>query len=232
MKSGAVIKRGGTDTERLYLESLDFKMPTGENVQVTKTASDVPGYNMKEHIARHTGRYALLNLYGKPGNTVLDFPCGSGYASKIAKNLELNYEGKEFDRVTVEYARRLYGAEHITFNEGDFTKPNLSEKSFDIIACIEGLEHMEQKYQLPLIQSFYKSLKKDGVLIVSSPENPTGKSGPSITNKDHIWELTRIDFSKLLSKVFGEKNVELLSYKARLSTGVISTCFYGVCHKN
>ncbi len=223
------IYRGGADTERLFLQDVEFTMPEGTPITVNKT--NIPGVDMDDLVARHKARYYLLGLYCRAGYRVLDFPCGSGYASEILTPLGVTYEGREFDAETVEYAKKCYQTPQATFSVGDLTNPNLKSGTYDLIGCIEGLEHIEMKEQEHLISAFYTSLKPGGVLIVSSPENPTGVSGPSVHNPYHKHELTKKDFVTLLESAFGTGNVELITHKATLSTGVFTLCFYGICHK-
>lgn len=229
------IQRGGADTERLYLQDLEFSLETGETVNVKK--SYFPGIDMADLIARHKGRYGLLGLFCRPRSNVLDFPCGSGYAAEfLTREFGVKqYTGLDRDPVTVEYAWRVYGGERIRFAQVNLCSPSIGELigkgAHDVIGCIEGLEHIEQKYQGPLIAAFAAGLKSGGTLVVSSPENPTGVSGRSTHNKDHLWELTREDFLALLWDYFPRKNVELVTHKAVISTGVLTTCFYGICHK-
>ena len=221
------INLGGNDTERLFLEDLEFDSADGEHVIVKKTS--IPEIDMKDLVARHKGRYYLLGLHARPGRRVLDFPCGSGYAANILKEFDIVYHGMERDPLTIEYAKRVYDHKNATFAVGDLQNPNLPNNSFDIIGCIEGIEHIERQFQSPLIGAFKEALKPGGILIVSSPENPTGVSGPSVHNQWHKWELTKKDFSNLLREHFD--NVEMVTHKAVLSTGVLTTCFYGICHK-
>jgi 2-polyprenyl-3-methyl-5-hydroxy-6-metoxy-1,4-benzoquinol methylase len=232
--NGTTIHRGGANTERLYLTPLGFTMPDGTLVKVEK--SDIPGIDMDDLIARHIGRYGLVALYCRPGHEVLDFPCGSGYAAEFLKRFNVDYTGIEYDEPTVAYAQMLYGADKVIrpaqFFKGDLTTPHLPDDGFDVIANIEGLEHIESEFQLHLIASFKQALKPGGVLIVSSPENPTGKSGKSEHNPDHLWELSKEDFRALLEGVFGPEHVQLISYEAKLSTGVTTTCWYGICRKS
>lgn len=222
-----VINLGGKDTERAFFKDLEFNLDNGDHVVVKKT--DIPGVDMEDLFTRHKGRYYLLGLYCRPGYKVLDFPCGSGYASDILKDFNVLYQGRDQDLATIEFARRAYNQKNISFEIGDLKTPDLPENFFDTIGCIEGIEHIDKKLQSPLIGMFKKSLKSGGTLVISSPENPTGVSGPSPHNKWHKWELTRNDFLKLLQEHFD--NVELISHKAVLSTGVLTTCFYGICHK-
>ena len=55
--------------------------------------------------------------------------------------------------------------------------PDFADERYNTISCLEGLEHIEQKYQSPLVATFRRALKPGGTLVISSPENPTGKSG-------------------------------------------------------
>lgn len=224
---------GGTvSCGRLYLNDLEFDMSDGRHVIVKKTykPDGFSGHNMANLIARHKGRYHLLGFFCRPGTRLLDFPCGSGYAAQLLKDQGIVYEGRDFDEPTVEYARRLYGSPAAEFKFGDLEKPDLGEGGYDLIGCLEGIEHIGQEFQRPAIVSFHRALKPGGVLVVSSPESSTGVSEPGRDNKWHKWELNKEDFLKMLS-VFGEGNVELITLREVLHTGVMSTCFYAICRK-
>ena len=193
---------------------------------------NIPGVNTPDLIARSLGRYGLLAMFSRVGTRVLDFPCGSGYAADFLGKFGVIYEGREFDKATVEYADNVYGNKTSTFKFGDLCHPDLSANEYDLIGCIDGLEHIDKQFQKPLIKTLSKSLKKGGVMIVSSPENTSGKSGHSKNNPYHKWELTKEDFLKLLHSSFSPANVELVTYQAVLSYGAqLTTCFFGICHK-
>ncbi len=217
-----IIHRGGTDEERLYLYDKTF-MFNFEKVIVKKTV--LPG--MEEIIARHKARYYIPSFFVRTRMRVLDFPCGSGYGCDIIPR-DAFYEGRDYDEVTIEYCKRLYSGFGDFFVE-DLRKPFLPYDHYDVIACIEGIEHIEQEYQLPLIRAFNKALKPNGVLVVSSPENPEGISGPSKTNPYHLWELTRLSFTNILGEFFND--VQIFSHKETLHNGQQATCLYGICRK-
>ncbi|MBS3161927.1 class I SAM-dependent methyltransferase [Candidatus Woesearchaeota archaeon] len=225
-----ILYLGGKDGERLYLNDLKFKMADGTRVRVKKTM--IPGKNSKDLIARSKGRYALLGLFSRPGYRVLDFPCGSGYVADFLKEFGIKYEGKECDKITVEYAKRMYGGSNTHFSFGDLCSSKLKIKYYDTIGCIEGLEHIDKEYQEPLIAELYSALKPGGTLIISSPENTEGVSGSSKVNPYHKWELTKNDFLNLLYTKFKSEEVVIVSYKVVLSYGAqLTTCFFGICHK-
>lgn len=222
------IKLGGADGERLYLKDLEFRQGNSD-VQVKKTKE--PGVDMKDLIARHKGRYGLVALFSRPGFRVLDFPCGSGYAAAFLKEFGVKYEGMDLENSTINYAKKVYGKDGI-FKVGDLCSPSLKKEYYDVVACIEGLEHVDNQSQKRLLASLYTSLKSGGIMIISSPENKSGISGPSKLNPFHKWELTKDDFKQMLFDFFGDKNVELITHKAILSPGLVEMiCFYAVCHK-
>lgn len=227
--SGNIIDRGGSDPERLYLQDLKFGTPDGQIVVVK--ATKIADVDMDDLIARHKGRYCQVGLFCRPVQRVLDFPCGSGYAAEILCPLGVCYEGLELDPFTVEYANRVHGSRSARFGVGDLRFPHLEKERYDVIGCIEGLEHIEMEFQDLLAAAFKEALKPGGVLVISSPENPTGTSGRSAHNQYHLGELTRADFLALLHRHFPLDSVELVTHRARLSTQVLSTCFYGICHK-
>ena len=215
--------------ERIYFKDARFTLNGGEEVSAKR--SEIPGVNMADLFARHKARYYLPALFCRPGLRVLDFPCGTGYGTEVFAPFGVEYRGLDIDPVTLGYARKVYGKPGASYGAGDLCHPQLQTEYYDVVACIEGLEHIPVESQSGLIRSLCHSLKEDGVLVVSSPENPSGSSGQSEQNKYHVGELTKADFLALLHQHFPADKVELLTHRATLSTGKRSNCFYGICHK-
>lgn len=229
-----VIERGGARSEgRLYLYDATFKH-NGEQVIVKKKVLD----NIEDTIFRHIQRYYLPAFFLRRGMTVLDFPCGSGYGSEILGKDTVKYFGMDLDGPTVSYCEKIYkGQSNKAFVENDLTKP-VFYSCYDLIACIEGIEHIEEQYQGPLIKAFYDVLKPNGTLVVSSPErtnDPSDLLSPSSTtpwypiNKWHKHEMTMKEFTFILTSYF--EDVQILSHKSILHNGTESNCLYGVCRK-
>ncbi len=212
-----MIERGGKNEERLYL--YDLKLDCLDDICIVRK-TDMP--DMPNLIARHKARYYLPTMFCRPGMNILDFPCGSGYGSIIFDNLSVKYEGRDVDPVTIEYANYIYrtGA----FLVDDLTEPHLSERIYDVIACIEGLEHIEKIYQERLIKYFYDALVHSGILIITTPERKE-----QITNPYHKWELTRNEFESLLKKQF--LDVQILIVNEENHNGEKTNFMYGICRK-
>ncbi|TES88943.1 MAG: class I SAM-dependent methyltransferase [Desulfobacteraceae bacterium] len=227
----------GNNGERLYLETAKFYSESQrDGVTVLKTETE----GLENLVARHKARYGLVALFCRPWLKVLDFPCGSGYASKLLGEYGVFYEGRDYDSVTIEYANSIYRRSIFykdrfgnlpRFILDDLRWSNLPDEAYDVIAFIEGIEHIEQKYQAGAIKALEKALKPGGVLIVSSPEAPGGKSGPSKMNKHHLWELTKYDFVPWLTYISNFNKIELITQIDKLHTGETTNCFYAVCRK-
>jgi len=202
--------RGGKIEERLYL----YDMPS---LGIEKT--DMP--NMADLIARHKARYYLVGFFCRPGMKVLDFPCGSGYGSEVLAPFGIRYEGRDIDDVTLHYCRAKYDG---IFGHGDLALPHLTADFYDIIACIVGLEHIDEYAQENLIYNFFMALRPGGILVVSTPE----KQGETI-NQYHRHELTNREFYALLEDNFCD--VQVLEHKDTLHNGTQTNLLMGICRK-
>ena len=219
-----MIERGGKNEERLYIYDLNFRHGR-DDVCVTKT--DMP--NLNDIIARHRARYFLPASFCRRDMKVLDFPCGSGYGYQILGELAA-YEGLDIDDVSLEYARKIYFNSLKVFRKGNLCEPHITKNAYDIIACIEGIEHIESEFHKPLIDSFHAGLVPGGRLFVTCPESKKAVSGPSDKNPYHKHELTEKDFHSLLQSAFS--NTVIFKTKDVLHNGSIQNMMYAICTKN
>jgi len=95
----------------------------------------------------------------KFGAYVLDVPCGNGIFVKmlINKKLKVRY-GDIMPAKCV-----IKGADYIDLNKKLPYKSNM----FDIVTCIEGIEHVENPHFV--VREFNRVLKQGGQLIVTTP---------------------------------------------------------------
>ncbi len=158
----------------------------------------------------HVARYAYAAQFVRPGDTVLDAACGLGYGSAVlARNSgAARVVGVDADAAGVEYAAACYGAEPsppgvVEFRAG--TLPDLSflaDRSVDLVACFETLEHVPDP--AALLKEFSRVLTPGGRVVVSVPNEWTDETGRD-PNPHHLHVYT---WERLGRELAGEFLVE------------------------
>jgi len=113
-------------------------------------------------------RRAISHLNIKSGMSILDYGCGDGYLlveinKKSSDCLLSGYEPDE--KMFVELSRKIMetGISVVTNLEA------LDIKEFDIIVCLEVLEHLGKKYREDIYSNIKNLLKKSGYILISVP---------------------------------------------------------------
>ncbi|RJG21415.1 bifunctional 2-polyprenyl-6-hydroxyphenol methylase/3-demethylubiquinol 3-O-methyltransferase UbiG [Paenibacillus thiaminolyticus] len=173
---------------------------TGERI-IPKLMKPMNGM-LLEHIARYY--FATPYVRGR----VLDIACGTGYGSHLVAK-ERKREVKEIvavdnDLPTLQYARREYHHQKVTYVEGDATDPELPGKlgTFDTILSFETVEHVADDWQL--MDNLYRMLNPGGVLVLSSPFG-RGRGMPT-SEPFHVHQLTPEQFAELFTR-FAETDI-------------------------
>jgi ubiquinone/menaquinone biosynthesis C-methylase UbiE len=168
----------------------------------TKTISNRPYI---ERINNSSGRKLAFNRYKKAvellsGNSVaLDCACGSGYGSSMLASAGKEVIGIDVSLGEVKHAKKTYGNEGCMFAQADAKALPFKDGSFDCTCSIETIEHMEKGYHGQFLNELKRTLKPNGMLVISTPNKgfiPYPTSG-------HVGELTEKEFNKLLSRSFG-----------------------------
>lgn len=133
------------------------------------------------------------------GKTLLDYGCGPGHLFEAARvrSAGIEYYGVDFsDRSVAELnerfrdARGFNGATTI----GDLRAVELHKK-FDIIACCEVIEHLEDGYLEQLLQFFRRHLNADGFVFLTTPNQEVLAANsvycPDCSAHFHRWQHMR-----------------------------------------
>jgi len=147
-------------------------------------------------------RYKWINQYSRNAN-VLDVPCGMGWGTSLIKNTK-SLTGVDLDSEAVCEAKSKYG-KHANFVVGSMEKLEFADKSFDVVACLEGIEHVPQAVALSFLSECKRVLVEDGYLLISSPHTPSGEHSG---NEFHIHEYATEELRDILNDFFLIKNVE------------------------
>ena len=143
----------------------------------------------------HTIRYLFASQF-TVSKTVLDAACGSGYGSAIlSESGATKVVGIDYSSEAIEYCEKNYKNENLEFKKENCEKINLDTR-FDVAVSFETIEHL--KNQDDFLTEIKRTLKHDGLFIVSTPNIDTYPSG----NPFHHKEFTESEFKSFLGKYF------------------------------
>ena len=160
----------------------------------------------------HLHRYAL-SMEFVAGKSVLDLASGEGYGAALLAQVAKAVIGVDISSTSVEHAKHKYYYQNLKFLVGSCESVPLQDASVDVVTSFETIEHHSKHEEMML--EIKRVLKRDGILIISSPNRLTYSDEPCYSNPFHVKELYYDELYDLLSRHF--KNIQL--YGQRLATG-------------
>lgn len=148
----------------------------------------------------HLHRYAITFEFIK-GKNVLDIASGEGYGSHLMSRFAGNVCGVDIDNESVELAKKKYKSNNLIYKQGSATQIPFDDNTFDVVVSFETIEHIAEHNQM--ISEVKRVLKKDGILIISTPDKMYYSDIRKFNNHFHIKELYREEFKDLISTQFG-----------------------------
>lgn len=149
----------------------------------------------------HFHRYAIAQMFVK-NKAVLDIACGEGYGSNLLSKQAATVIGVDISQEAVEFANSSYKSPNLKFKQGAAQKIPVPDGSIDVVVSFETIEHHDQ--HIEMMQEIKRVLKKDGILIISSPDKKYYTDEPNYQNPFHVKELYEEEFKSLLSNYFQE----------------------------
>jgi ubiquinone/menaquinone biosynthesis C-methylase UbiE len=147
----------------------------------------------------HEQRYARVLEEVDAGDHLLEIGTGLGvFSGRIAPKVKC-YRGVEYDVGACEQAKTRV-ADPNWISLGDAQALDLQAESFDVVVCLEVLEHLPDFRKA--LDEIVRVLRPNGRLIASIPYARVG--GPSLTNPHHLYEPGEEEFSSELKKRFGK----------------------------
>jgi SAM-dependent methyltransferase len=123
---------------------------------------------LKRYSAEGVHEKVLECMTGFRRGMVLDVPSGQGALSRDLERLEFKVVSGDIERENILYK----DSKNIQL---DLNKPlPFKEGTFDYVVCVEGIEHIENPYAL--VREFARVIKRDGYLIITTPNVMTIKS--------------------------------------------------------
>ena len=132
---------------------------------------------------------------------MLDIGAGEGYLTNIFKDKCQHIVGIDYCKEAVQIAKEHYGLE---CHQMVCTDLKFESESFDKVTCFELLEHITILQAKKTVSEIYRVLKRDGLLIGSTPIRT--KPDPTPSTYSHIYEYTSPELRALL-KLFPQVEI-------------------------
>jgi SAM-dependent methyltransferase len=161
----------------------------------------IPGEVDSDLLNEHLARYAFAARLAR-GKRVLDAGCGAGYGSAELAQAAQSVIGVDIAPEAVEFARRNYQSENLSFELASGAALPHEDSSFDLVVAFEVIEHIEN--WLDFLKEARRVLAPTGQFIVSTPNKRyyTESRGPEGANPYHVHEFTFDEFRQELCAVF------------------------------
>jgi 2-polyprenyl-3-methyl-5-hydroxy-6-metoxy-1,4-benzoquinol methylase len=150
----------------------------------------------------HLHRYQEAAMLLPKGNLkILDIASGSGFGSNFLAQLGYTVIGGDISSDAIQDCqRKFHGQQNLSFEIVDGTNLSYPNETFDAIISFETIEHTAA-YQ-KMLNEFKRVLKKDALLILSTPNFLINSPKGIVTNPYHTQEWVYEDLLKLLSNTF------------------------------
>lgn len=172
---------------------------------------------LNENSLEHLHRYAIAAELAHNKN-VLDIACGEGYGTGLIAQNALKVTGIDIDEITIKEAKKKYRNSNLEFHTSDICDIPIPDGSFDLIVCFETIEHLEN--QIKALSELKRVLKKDGILLISTPNKAEYSDKPNYINPHHKKELYYHEFHQLLKINFNNVQIftQNISYTSLIKT--------------
>jgi ubiquinone/menaquinone biosynthesis C-methylase UbiE len=147
-------------------------------------------------------RYSWVSQYCA-NKDVLDVPCGMGWGTSLIRGAR-SLKGIDLNAEAIAEAQQRYG-EHAEFGVGDMSRLQFTDSSYDVICCLEGIEHVPVDVAQQFLAEANRVLRPDGLMLISSPYCRTrAHSG----NPYHIHEYRPEEIGAAVSRYFTVQETE------------------------
>ena len=178
-------------TDKLLLDVREKCMESmhEKRVQVVKSKSIKSGDTIVHH-------YQMSLNYLNKKMKVLDLACGDGFGAQIIANHVQEIFALDNDAEIINSSLAKNKFINLKFTTGDALNMPFEDNVFDAILAFEILEHLDPD---KLLSEIYRTLKKNSVLILSTPQNLLGHIP---LTADHSFEFSLSNLKEKVSKFF------------------------------
>lgn len=133
-------------------------------------------------------RYAFASEFVR-GKRVLDIACGNGVGTAILAGAAASVVGADTSRDAVEIARSRFGRPNVSYLHLSGAALPFTDGEFDVVVCLETLEHVAQADQPRFLSELRRVLKDGGTLVLSTPDRGAERRYELATGTTNRWHL-------------------------------------------
>lgn len=150
--------------------------------------------------AEHLHRYALAS-HVVDRRDVLDVASGEGYGAALLAERAASVIGVDIDPATIAHAREQYaGVGNLSFAVGSCDAIPLPGGAVDVVTSFETIEHHDKHREM--MSEIKRVLRRDGTLVISSPNRSIYSDRHGYRNPFHVRELYYDELVALLKDFF------------------------------
>lgn len=176
-----------------------------------------------EELIYHLTRYKFICRQLKKDWSVLELGCGTGYGAHLLSKYCNKIDAHDMDTKLLIRAKEKYISDNLTFTDQPV------HNQYDVVVCLEVIEHMTKESGHILLQDIKKRLKPNGLLFISTPrkiDNPNENR-----KKHHLHEYEPSEFRSILEEYFPKvllfsQNDEIISSQNPMNAwNFMAVCF-------
>jgi SAM-dependent methyltransferase len=181
---------------------------TGERVVPGKVDPDL----LNEHLCRYHFASPLVE-----GRYAVDVGCGTGYGAALLARSARRVLALDVSAESVAFAKENYAAPNVDFLVSDCRQIPLGAETVDAAVCFEVIEHIAE--QKTLLEEIRRVLRRDGLLVISTPNRIYYTEERKETNPFHVREFDFDEFLAFLKSSFAHVEVAFQNHVASLYVG-------------
>ena len=119
----------------------------------------------------HQRKLELLRTLGLPraGTRALDLGCGSGVVAHFLAEQGASVDAVDTNEDAIRFARGQFARDGLRFHLVAASEMAFPDASFDLIVCMEVIEHLAVSQVAELLGVVRRLLRPEGVLLVTTP---------------------------------------------------------------
>lgn len=156
----------------------------------------------------HLGRYLTAYPFAR-GASVLDIACGTGYGSSWLGEIATRVVGIDVSSEAIHEANEHFSSPNITFIQHSADGELLDIGRFDVVVCLETIEHVSNPRSL--LRNLQSYVEPEGTIIISCP-NDAWYYGAGEGNPYHLHKWTFEEFKEFSEGELGPAATWLAGY--------------------